>query len=241
MKMVSDMFSRFNNEPVEGRKVNFYGNSGVCLFKFFVRDDEPQKIFSWFVILQNAMCFLVVSFSYMIVYVTVADSSKTVAADSTSNKRSNSQASVSRRKRSDKNRVLNRKITMVILTDFLCWVPFIFICSLHYFEVLDATKLYSLFSIVILPLNSVINPLLYDNSGLMDFAREKLLKLSCKVSFSKMPQNIKRIACETELGKINNGRGGQMRDVRDTTVDVKNTTLDDADKDVITMHLVTNL
>ena len=241
VKMVSDMFSRFNNEPVEGRKVNFYGNSGVCLFKFFVRDDEPQKIFSWFVILQNAMCFLVVSFSYMIVYVTVADSSKTVAADSTSNKRSNSQASVSRRKRSDKNRVLNRKITMVILTDFLCWVPFIFICSLHYFEVLDATKLYSLFSIVILPLNSVINPLLYDNSGLMEFAREKLLKLNCKVSFSKMPQNIKRIACETELGKINNGRGGQMRDVRDTTVDVKNTTLDDADQDVITMHPVTNL
>ena len=75
----------------------------------------------------------------------------------------------------------------------------------------------------------------------MEFAREKLLKLNCKVSFSKMPQNIKRIVCETELGKINNGRGGQMRDVRDTTVDVKNTTLDDADQDVITMHPVTNL
>ena len=57
-----------------------------------------------------------------------------------------------------KNSFLDRKITMVISTDFLCWMPFIFVCSLHYFEVLDATKWYSLFSIVILTLNSVIDP-----------------------------------------------------------------------------------
>ena len=34
---------------------------------------------------------------------------------------------------------------------------------LHYFEVMDATALYPLSSIVILPINSVINPILYNN------------------------------------------------------------------------------
>ena len=34
---------------------------------------------------------------------------------------------------------------------------------LHYFEVMDATALYPISSIVILPINSVINPILYNN------------------------------------------------------------------------------
>ena len=37
------------------------------------------------------------------------------------------------------------------------------ICILHSVEVIDATQWYSLFSMVILPINSVINPLLYDD------------------------------------------------------------------------------
>ena len=180
VKMVSDMFSTFNNETVVGRKVNFYGNSGVCLFKFFVRDDDPQKRFTWFVILQNAFCFVVISFSYVIVYSAVAHSTKKVVSD-TKKGMSQNPAATSRTKRSGKNTVLNRKITLVILTDFLCWVPFIVVCSLHYFEVLDATKMYSLFSIAILPLNSVINPLLYDNSGLIDIISKQCLKVYTKV------------------------------------------------------------
>ena len=180
VKMVSDMFSTFNNETVVGRKVNFYGNSGVCLFKFFVRDDDPQKRFTWFVILQNAFCFVVISFSYVIVYSAVAHSTKKVVSD-TKKEMSQNPAATSRKKRSGKNTVLNRKITMVILTDFLCWVPFIVVCSLHYFELQDATKMYSLFSIAILPLNSVINPLLYDNSGLIDIISKQCMKVYTKV------------------------------------------------------------
>ena len=80
-----------------------------------------------------------------------------------------------------KSSALNRKITLMVLTDFLCWVPFIVVCTLHYFEVLDATKWYSLFSIVILPLNSVINPLLYDNSGLLDLICKQCQKIYRKI------------------------------------------------------------
>ena len=182
MKMVSDMFSQFNQDRVLGRKVNFYGNSGVCLFKFFVRGDDPQKMFVWFVILQNAFCFFVITFSYMIVYLTVSDSTKK-ASSNKREKRSQNSVTASIKKRSGRMRALNRKITLVILTDFLCWVPFIVVCSLHYFEVLDATKWYSLFSIVILPLNSVINPLLYSDSGLVDKTCEQLIRFFKEVIY----------------------------------------------------------
>ena len=182
MKMISDMFSQFNQERVEGRKVNFYGNSGVCLFKFFVRADDPQKMFVWFVILQNAFCFFVITFSYMIVFHTVSDSTKTATSNRRENRSQNS-ATASTKKRSGRMKALNRKITVVILTDFLCWVPFIVVCSLHFFEVLDATKWYSLFSIVILPLNSVINPLLYSNSGLVNKTCEQLIRFFKKVNY----------------------------------------------------------
>ena len=238
MKMVSDMFSQFNHEPVVGRKVNFYGNSGVCLFKFFVRADDPQKRFTWFVILQNAFCFFVITFSYMIVYLTVSDSTKTVISNS-KNKISQNLATASRKNRSGKNRVLNRKITMVILTDFLCWVPFIVVCSLHYFEVLDATKLYSLFSIVILPLNSVINPLLYDNSGILNAAKEKLFMFNNKVENSKGDQKNKRMISESELSKINSDPNGPMRD--DRTVKLKDTATYDEAQDEITISPITSL
>jgi hypothetical protein len=166
--MVADMFSRFDNSPVVGSKVHFYGNSGVCLFKFFVREDDPQKRFTWFVIIKNALCFFAITISYLIIHATVRDSSRKVFQGSMK-KTSTGSISHSQAKQSQKNRALNRKITLMVLSDFLCWVPFIVVCGLHYYEVVDATEWYSLFSIIILPLNSVINPLLYDNSGIMDY------------------------------------------------------------------------
>jgi hypothetical protein len=58
---------------------------------------------------------------------------------------------------------MNQRISIIITTDFMCWVPFIVICMLHYLGVVDATPWYSVFSMIILPINSVINPLLYND------------------------------------------------------------------------------
>ena len=63
-----------------------------------------------------------------------------------------------------RNKRLQRKITLIIMTDFCCWIPFIVMCFLHSVEVTDASPYYSLFSIIVLPINSVINPLLYDDT-----------------------------------------------------------------------------
>ena len=167
--LVQDMFTTFNG-PIIGKKIHFYGNAGVCLFKYFVTPDDPQKAYTWFIIILDALCFLIITASYLTIHVIVARSSKRSIKETRDGKSSN------------KNTALNRKIAMMISTDFLCWIPFIFICTLHYTEVMNATPWYSLFSIVFMPLNSVINPLLYDTAGVSQFLKKRIIGIKQKLA-----------------------------------------------------------
>ena len=137
---------------VPHRILGFYGNDPVCLFKFFVSPDEPQSAYSWSLLATNFVCFGTISISYLIVFVITSTSSLSRSEGLTGDK-----------VRSRNNR-LQRKISIIILTDFLCWVPFVIICFLHTIGQIDASPWYALLSILILPINSVINPLLYDNT-----------------------------------------------------------------------------
>ena len=118
------------------------------MFKYFVTDQDPQRMFSWTILAVNFICFLFISTSYFFITIMSVSSSKSIV-----NKQIN-----------NRNRRLQRKISIIIATDFCCWIPFVVICCLHSLSVMDATPWYSLFSIVILPINSVINPLLYDST-----------------------------------------------------------------------------
>ena len=152
--MISNIFSRDYN--LAGRfqnKVHFYGNDGVCLFKYFVRRNDPQKSFTFAILSINIVCFLVISVCYIsIQLITVKGSTFLARAPGPMGKRIRA-----------RNKGLQRKIVLIIATDFICWFPFIIVCFLHYFDVWDASSTYGLFSIVFLPINSVINPIIYDD------------------------------------------------------------------------------
>eukprot|EP00116_Pleurobrachia_bachei_P001880 sb/3462142/ len=62
-----------------------------------------------------------------------------------------------------KNNRLGRKVTLVCVTDFCCWLPFLICCALHTAEVVDMSPYYQVFSLNILPINSVLNPVLYSD------------------------------------------------------------------------------
>jgi hypothetical protein len=62
------------------------------------------------------------------------------------------------------DRAMQNTITLIVVTNFLCWVPFIVICAMHNLGRIDATKWYVTFAMFALPLNSVINPLIYCKS-----------------------------------------------------------------------------
>ena len=172
--MVDKMFSHDPNHEdlLETRsKHDFYGNDGVCLFKYFVKTGDPQRKFVWAILSLNLVCFVFISLSYVIIGVLSYKSSQQVAT-----------AGDDRQTRKRTQR-MNRKIAIIIGTDFLCWVPFIITCTLHSLEVTDATPWYALFSMVILPINSVINPLLYDDF-LSSFLTKVIVRSSRNLSLS---------------------------------------------------------
>ena len=131
---------------VKGDRVHFYGNSGVCLFKYLVTPDDSQKEFTVLILALNFCCFIIILINYIVIFTKTKRSSKKV-------KNSQSKKGFSK---------MEVKITTIILTDFVCWIPLTVVGLLHFGEVIDATPWYPIFSSILLPLNSVINPILYN-------------------------------------------------------------------------------
>lgn len=149
VNLVQGMFSQ-DYGKIFYREVDFYGNDGVCLFKYFVDPSDPQHKYVWTVLSINFVCFIIITICYILINIISRRSSEQVQQQNEVMKK--------------RSRRVQQKITLIIATDFLCWVPFIITCALHSLEVIDAAIWYSFFSIVVLPVNSVINPLLYDHT-----------------------------------------------------------------------------
>ena len=166
--------------------VHFYGNDGVCLFKYFVRMDnefsyeniikktkeEEEKfhpgdeiikardIAVWTMLIVNFACFVIITVCY------IAITRNTKNSTRESGQRDNPD-------RLRENKAMQNRIILIIVTDFLCWVPFIMISGLHNLKCIDASTWYTPFAMTVLPINSVINPLLYDKI-LLEFIKRKV-------------------------------------------------------------------
>jgi hypothetical protein len=162
---VNEMFSKEYGE-LKGSPVHFYGNDGVCLFKYFVRSDDARRtrqkwggldditnqqgdLIVWIMMGVNLFCVILITICYAFINVIVMKSSQ----DSGSNQNPD-------REKQDKD--MQRRIALLIATDFLCWVPFIIVSSFHNLKIIDATGWYVSFVMIVLPLNSILNPLIYE-------------------------------------------------------------------------------
>ncbi|KAL5263554.1 hypothetical protein ACHWQZ_G008804 [Mnemiopsis leidyi] len=144
--LVRDMFTA-DYGGITPRVVANYGVSNVCLFKYFVTPMEDHKKFVISYLAYFVLCFIAITVNYVVIAAVYKTSSTRSAGNRTD----------------DNNTKLQKKIAFMILTDFLCWGPFLIYAFLHYFEIVDANKTYATFSLVILPVNSVCNPIIYDD------------------------------------------------------------------------------
>eukprot|EP00116_Pleurobrachia_bachei_P001290 sb/3461552/ len=167
-EIVAGMFST-DYGTVSGKKVSFYGNDPVCMFKFFVLSNDPQVVFVWLYISLHLLCFVVVAVCHIFIVVL---SKK--AADG-ANRHSNNR--------------LGHKVTLLCLTDFCCWIPFLICCALHTAEVVDMSPWYQVFSLNILPINSVLNPLLYSDTPtkIFDVLRPVMIMERIRENFNYWP------------------------------------------------------
>ena len=87
---------------------------------------------------------------------------------------------------------LQRVVHIIILTDFLCWIPFVITCWLHFLSVIDANPWYPTFSILVLPINCVVNPLLYNKSitGTIDSLFVRLKTKIASLNLLKKPNDL---------------------------------------------------
>ena len=206
---VDGMFSQDYGELTR-YPVHFYGNDGVCLFKYFVRTDDARRsrnkgdigvdiadnrgdIAVWMMLVVNFICFVVITVCYI-----------AITVDTTKSSQSSGQCDIPERIK--ENKAMQRRITLIIVTDFLCWVPFIIISSLHNLRKIDASSWYVPFAMTVLPLNSVINPLLYDKI-MWEFIKKKIrqikdfitFKLSIRGAFTRMLRRNNEVAQEEEI------------------------------------------
>ena len=155
-RLVRTMFTeRYGG--VVGSSIHYYGSDGVCVSKYLVTPEDPQSAFTLSLLLINFICFLIMCICYI-----------SINLHTKRRKVEKSMLSPTpNRIEKKRKRNLRVKTGAIIGTDFVTWIPIIIICLLHYARLIDAKPFYPFFSVVILPINSLINPLLYD-SKIMD-------------------------------------------------------------------------
>ena len=142
-----------------GAEFGYYGQTSVCMPRFYVYRGESAWEYSLFIITVNFLCFLFIAISYICM---------SMKAKQTRFIRGN-------RKRGKQQSRMQKRISRIIITDFLCWIPicitaFVKISGFHVDDVA-----YIVSAGVLLPINSAFNPLLY--SSLLDKLKKTLKNL----------------------------------------------------------------
>ncbi|XP_078492170.1 uncharacterized protein LOC144747761 [Ciona intestinalis] len=130
----------------------YYGETSVCMPKLFVTVGEAVWEYSAFLIVLNFCLFMYVVAVYISLF-------------KQSTKMKNSA------RRSNK---LQKTISLLILTNFCCWIPICIMAFVSLSGVQLDRIVYVISAGVLLPINSVINPIIYSDIG--SIAVQKLIK-----------------------------------------------------------------
>ena len=169
--LVSGMFTD-QYGGITPQVVGSYGVSNVCLFKYFVTPIDDHKTFVISNLAYFVLCFTAITINYLLIVSVYKESSARSAGSRTD----------------ANNRQLQRKIALMILTDFMCWGPFLICAVLHFYQIIDANNSYAMFSLIILPVNSVCNPLIYEDSwkkAVYERRPRRLIRTIRKVKYTK--------------------------------------------------------
>ena len=122
----------------------YYGETSVCMPRFYVAYGESSWEFTLALITLNFLCFVFISVSYFIIHKRPTASS----ANLETNRPSNQDAT------------MQKRIARIIATYFCCWIP---ICVMAYvgLGVEFSDIVYQISAALLLPINSVMNPLLF--------------------------------------------------------------------------------
>ena len=153
-------FLKTNNpEYSSGAEFGYYGQTSVCMPRFYVYRGESAWEYSFVIIIVNFLCFFFIAVSYICMFI----------------KTKQNKLGIRNHQREKQQSRMQRRISRIIITDFLCWIP---ICIMAFvklsgFYVDDVAYIVS--AGLLLPINSAFNPLLY--SSLLNKLKKAFKKL----------------------------------------------------------------
>ncbi|XP_025091011.1 G-protein coupled receptor GRL101-like [Pomacea canaliculata] len=123
----------------------FYGRSGVCLALHVTPDRPPGWEYSVAIFLVlNFASFLLIFFSYLWMFFIAKRTRSAVRSSESKN-----------------DSAMARRMTLIVMTDFCCWVPIILLGFASLGGARSSNEVYAWIAVFVLPLNSAINPILY--------------------------------------------------------------------------------
>ena len=129
-------------------RFGLYGGSGVCMFRFYVSLGDPCWEYIFILITFNMLCFVFIAVGNLEIY--------RRSTKSSANVRSNrSEQQVAR---------MQKRIALIIATDFCCWIP---ICFMAYMSLggynLSTDTVFAVTLSFLLQINSALNPFLFSS------------------------------------------------------------------------------
>ena len=132
----------------------YYGETSVCLPRFFIARGENAWEFTLFMITINFLCFAVISVGYILILFRSTKTSRNLRSTKSKTQES----------------VMQQRVARLITTNCFCWIP---ICTMVYLRVsgVEFSKVvYQVSAVFLLPINSALNPFFYSRLP------EKLMK-----------------------------------------------------------------
>ena len=119
----------------------------IIIYSSSVIDKEPGMYYSIVLFIGvNLFCFIIITFCYLHIFITVQKTSR--AAGRTTRQKEEARMAI--------------KMAVIVLTDFFCWMPLIFLSILVQFgQIVVSPNTYAWVVTFILPINSAVNPFLY--------------------------------------------------------------------------------
>ena len=122
----------------------YYGETSVCMPRFYVAYGESSWEFTLAMMTLNFVSFVFIAVSYFIIY-----KHSTSSAAKFGSNRPNNQAVT-----------MQKRIARIIATDFCCWIPNCVMAFLR-LGVEFSDIAYQISAVLLLPINSAINPILF--------------------------------------------------------------------------------
>ncbi|XP_030845461.1 G-protein coupled receptor GRL101-like [Strongylocentrotus purpuratus] len=182
---------------------HFYGQSSVCLALPLTSDTLPGWEYSVFIFLGiNFFSFAVTLACYVAIFAEVYRSSARMAGRK-------QQTSQSRRMNGQIK--LASKMALIVGTDFCCWMPVIIMGFLAKSGAAQIpADMYVWSAVILLPINSAINPYLYTLSSLQQRRKQRLRTKALATNMSMQDVNTKtEISIDQNLDDSSSDESGQ--------------------------------